>query len=158
MNNEIIRPLIFWAQQKRWLLFAFLLGIIMYWLPYPETISISGYRTIILAIIVIILIITEPIPLPATALLIAILEVSFHIAPAAKVAQSYMNDSVFFIMGSLMMAVAFVLQGLDTRLAVGIIQLTGNKVKHIVLGFTCISALLSSFVGEHTVVALMLPV
>tara|TARA_B100000953_G_scaffold249864_1_gene212425 strand:- start:399 stop:1559 length:1161 start_codon:yes stop_codon:yes gene_type:complete len=69
-----------------------------------------------------------------------------------------MNDSVFFIMGSLMMAVAIVHQGLDTRLALGIIQLTGNKVKHIVLGFTCISALLSSFVGEHTVVALMLPV
>ena len=158
MNNDIIRPLIFWAQQKRWLLFAFLLGVIMYWLPYPETISISGYRTIILAIMVIILIITEPIPLPATALLIAVLEVSFHIAPAAEVAQSYMNDSVFFIMGSLMMAVAIVHQGLDTRLALGIIKLTGNKVSNIVFGFALISALLASFIGEHTVVALMLPV
>ena len=57
-----------------------------------------------------------------------------------------------------MMAVAIIHQGLDTRLALGIIRLTGNKVKNIVLGFTCISALLSSFVGEHTVVALMLPV
>ena len=158
MNNDIIRPLIFWAQQKRWLLFAFLLGVIMYWLPYPETISISGYRTIILAIMVIILIIAEPIPLPATALLIAILEVSFHIAPATEVAQSYMNDSVFFIMGSLMMAVAIVHQGLDTRLALGIIKLTGNKVSNIVFGFALISALLASFIGEHTVVALMLPV
>ena len=142
MNNDIIRPLIFWAQQKRWLLFTFLLGVIMYWLPYPETISISGYRTIILAIMVIILIIAEPIPLPATALLIAVLEVSFHIAPAAEVAQSYMNDSVFFIMGSLMMAVAIVHQGLDTRLALGIIKLTGNKVSNIVFGFALISALL----------------
>ena len=57
-----------------------------------------------------------------------------------------------------MMAVAIVQQGLDTRLALGIIRLTGNKVQHIILGFTCISALLSSFIGEHTVVALMLPV
>ena len=158
MNNDIIRPLIFWAQQKRWLLFAFLLGTLMYWLPYPESISISGYRTLILAIIAIILIITEPIPLPATALLIAVLEVSFHIAPAAEVAQSYMNDSVFFIMGSLMMAVAIVHQGLDTRLALGIIKFTGNKVSNIVFGFSLISAVLSSFIGEHTVVALMLPV
>ena len=158
MNNDIIRPLIFWAQQKRWLLFTFLLGTIMYWLPYPEAISIPGYRTIILAIMVIILIITEPIPLPATALLIAVLEVSFHIAPAAEVAQSYMNDSVFFIMGSLMMAVAIIHQGLDTRLALGIIKLTGNKVSNIVFGFALISALLASFIGEHTVVALMLPV
>ena len=57
-----------------------------------------------------------------------------------------------------MMAVAIVQQGLDTRLALGIIRLTGNKVHNIILGFTCISALLSSFIGEHTVVALMLPV
>ena len=158
MNNDIIRPLIFWAQQKRWLLFAFLLGTLMYWLPYPESISISGYRTLILAIMAIILIITEPVPLPATALLIAVLEVSFHIAPAAEVAKSYMNDSVFFIMGSLMMAVAIVHQGLDTRLALGIIKFTGNKVSNIVFGFSLISAVLSSFIGEHTVVALMLPV
>ena len=158
MNNDIIRPLIFWAQQKRWLFFAFLLGTLMYWLPYPESISISGYRTLILAIMTIILIITEPVPLPATALLIAILEVSFHIAPATEVAQSYMNDSVFFIMGSLMMAVAIVHQGLDTRLALGIIKFTGNKVSNIVFGFSLISAVLSSFIGEHTVVALMLPV
>ena len=158
VNNDVIRSLIFWAQQKRWLLFAMVVGILMYWLPYPETISIAGYRTIILAIITIILIITEPIPLPATALLIAILEVSFNISPAAEVAQSYMNDSVFFIMGSLMMAVAIVHQGLDTRLALAIIRFTGNKVSNIVMGFTIISAILSSFIGEHTVVAMMLPV
>ena len=158
MNNDIIRSLIFWVQQKRWLLFAMVVGILMYWLPYPETISTAGYRTLILAVITIILIITEPVPLPATALLIAVLEVSFNIAPAAQVAQSYMNDSVFFIMGSLMMAVAIVHQGLDTRLALAIISFTGNKVSNIVMGFTFISAILSSFIGEHTVVAMMLPV
>jgi len=158
ISNDLIRNILFWIQQKRWLLIIALGGILMYHLPYPGSISPSGYRTIILGIIVISLIITEPIPLPAVALLIAVLEVSFHIAPAAEVAKTYMNDSVFFIMGSLMMAVAIVQQGLDTRLALGIIRITGNKVQHIVLGFTCISALLSSFIGEHTVVALMLPV
>ena len=158
LSNNLIRNILFWIQQKRWLIIIALGGILMYHLPYPGGISPSGYRTIILGIIVISLIITEPIPLPAVALLIAVLEVSFHIAPATEVAKTYMNDSVFFIMGSLMMAVAIVQQGLDTRLALGIIRLTGNKVQHIVLGFTCISALLSSFIGEHTVVALMLPV
>ncbi len=156
--EEFVRNILFWIQEKRWLLIIALMGIILYQLPYPENISPAGYRTLILTLIVIGLILTEPVPLPAVALLIAILEVAFHIAPAAEVAKSYMNDSVFFIMGSLMMAVAIVHQGLDTRLALGIIRLTGNNVKHIVLGFTCISALLSSFIGEHTVVAMMLPV
>ena len=158
LSDELTRNILFWIQEKRWLLIIVLLGTLMYHLPYPDGISQAGYRTLILCMIVISLIITEPIPLPAVALLIAVLEVTFHIAPATEVAKTYMNDSVFFIMGSLMMAVAIVHQGLDTRLALGIIRLTGNKVKHIVLGFTCIAALLSSFIGEHTVVAMMLPV
>jgi sodium-dependent dicarboxylate transporter 2/3/5 len=158
LPDELIRNVLFWIQEKRWLLIIVFLGTLMYHLPYPDSISYAGYRTLILLLIVISLIITEAVPLPAVALLIAVLEVAFHIAPAAEVAKTYMNDSVFFIMGSLMMAVAIVHQGLDTRLAFGIIQLTGNKVKHIVLGFTCIAALLSSFIGEHTVVAMMLPV
>ena len=157
-SNKIVRNILFWIQEKRWLLIIALMGFVLYQLPYPDGISNAGYRTLILSIIVISLIITEPVPLPAVALLIAVLEVAFHIAPAAEVAKTYMNDSVFFIMGSLMMAVAIVHQGLDTRLALGIIRLTGNKVKNIVFGFTCISALLSSFIGEHTVVAMMLPV
>jgi solute carrier family 13 (sodium-dependent dicarboxylate transporter), member 2/3/5 len=158
MNNQSIRALLFWVQQKRWLLLILIAGVLLYWLPYPDSISAAGYRTFIIAVMVISLIITEPVPLPAIALLIAILEVSFRVADAGHVAKSFMNDSVFFIMGSLMMAVAIIHQGLDTRLALGIIRLTGNKVKNIIFGFTAISALLSSFIGEHTVVAMMLPV
>jgi sodium-dependent dicarboxylate transporter 2/3/5 len=74
------------------------------------------------------------------------------------VAKSFMSDAVFFIMGSLMMAVAIVSQGLDKRLALGIIKLTGNKTWRIVFGFVAISSILSSFIGEHTVAAMMLPV
>ena len=127
--DELTRNILFWVQQKRWLIIISLLGLVMYQLPYPDGISPAGYRTLILSIIIISLIITEPIPLPAVALLIAVLEVAFHIAPAIEVAKSYMNDSVFFIMGSLMMAVAIVNQGIDTRLALGIIKLTGHKTK-----------------------------
>jgi sodium-dependent dicarboxylate transporter 2/3/5 len=75
-----------------------------------------------------------------------------------NVAKSFMSDAVFFIMGSLMLAVAIVSQGLDSRLALGIIKLTGNKTWRIVVGFVSISAFLSSFIGEHTVTAMMMPV
>ncbi|MBC8213640.1 MAG: DASS family sodium-coupled anion symporter [Candidatus Marinimicrobia bacterium] len=158
MGSKTIRALLFWVQQKRWLLLILFVGLTMYWLPYPESISAQGYRTFIICVMVVALIITEPVPLPAVALLIAILEVAFRITDPTGAAKSFMGDSVFFIMGSLMMAVAIVHQGLDTRLALGIIELTGNKVRNIVFGFTAISAILSSFVGEHTVVAMMLPV
>ena len=44
------------------------------------------------------------------------------------------------------------------RLALGIINMSGNKTWRIVLGFVAVSAILASFIGEHTVGAMMLPV
>ena len=104
------------------------------------------------------MIISESIPLPAVAILILIMEVVLGVDTADGVASSFMSDAVFFIMGSLMLAVALVKQDLDKRLALGVINVTGNKTWRIVTGFVAISALLSSFIGEHTVGAMMLPV
>jgi sodium-dependent dicarboxylate transporter 2/3/5 len=86
------------------------------------------------------------------------MQVILGIASADEVASSFMSDAVFFIMGSLMLAVAIVSQGLDKRLALIVINLTGNKTWRIASGFLFISAILSSFIGEHTVGAMMLPV
>ena len=112
----------------------------------------------IIVLVALVLIISESIPLPAVAILILIMEVILGVDTADGVASSFMSDAVFFIMGSLMLAVSIVYQGLDKRLALGVINITGNKTWRIVLGFVTISALLSSFIGEHTVAAMMLPV
>lgn len=135
-----------------------MVGIIMYNISAPAGISIEGYRTLIIVVMAIILIIFEPIPLPAVAMMILIMQVLLGIDTPNGVAKSFMSDAVFFIMGSLMLAVAIISQGLDSRLALGIIKLTGNKTWKIVIGFIAISAFLSSFIGEHTVTAMMMPV
>ena len=70
LPNDLIRNILFWVQQKRWLIIIALLGAVMYQLPYPDGISHAGYRTLILSLIIISLIITEPIPLLAVALLV----------------------------------------------------------------------------------------
>ena len=157
-NNKIFNSIIFWISQKRWLLIAAIVGAIIYFLPTPEGLSVEGHHMLVIVVVAIFLIIFEPIPLPAIAFIIIVLEVVLGIASQNAVAKSFMSDAVFFIMGSLMLAVAIVSQGLDKRLALGIIRLTGNKTWKIVLGFLGISALLSSFIGEHTVTAMMLPV
>lgn len=105
-----------------------------------------------------ILILKEPIPLPAIALQLLFWQVIIGGSTPNEVGAYFMNDAVFFIMGSLMLAVAIISQGLDKRLALGIIRLTGNRTWRIAAGFTAISALLSSFVGPHMVTAMMLPV
>ena len=65
LPDELTRNILFWIQEKRWLLIIVFLGTLMYNMPYPDGISIAGYRTLILGVIVIFLIITEPVPLPA---------------------------------------------------------------------------------------------
>lgn len=150
--------IIYWATQRKWLLIALLFGAVLYLLPTPHGLTSNGYHTLIIVLIAILLIIYEPIPLPAVAMLILIFQVLFGIATPNEVAASFMSDAVFFIMGSLMLAVAIVSQGLDTRLALGIINITGHKTWRIVAGFVTVCAVLSSFIGEHTVTAMMMPV
>ena len=157
-SNQTIADILYWVTRKRWLIAAFAISLFLFYIPSPASLSPEAHRTLIIVVIVLILIIGEVIPLPAVAILILILEVVLGIDTPNGVAKSFMSDAVFFIMGSLMMAVAIVSQGLDKRLALGIIKLTGNKTWRIVFGFVAISAILSSFIGEHTVAAMMLPV
>ena len=157
-NNKVLNAVIFWFSQKRWLIIAIIVGALFYMMPTPEGLTPEGHHILVIVVIAIFLIIFEPIPLPAIAFIVLILEVLFSIASPNEAAKSFFSDAVFFIMGSLMLAVAIVSQGLDKRLALGIIRLTGNKTCKIVFGFIGISALLSSFIGEHTVTAMMLPV
>lgn len=158
MTNFAVE-ILFWIRQKRWFLIALALGMIMFWfVPHPATLSPDGFHTLIILSMALIMIIAEPLPLPAVAIFIIFMQVIMGISTPNDVASAFMNDAVFFIMGSLMLAVAIVNQGLDKRLALAIIRVTGNKTWRIVAGFTTISALLASFIGGHTVTAMMMPV
>ncbi len=153
-----MRSFLYWAVQHKWLLLAFLIGILLLLPTPPPDLSHHGRQSLVIAVVAMILFITEPIPLPAIALMIAVSQVLFGIASPTEVAHTYMNDSVFFILGSLMLAVAIVKQKLDRRLAVAIFRITGPKVSRIVLGLIGVSAFLASLMGEHTVAAIMMPV
>ena len=153
-----VSDILFWVTRKKWLILSFLLSISFFYVPSPDGLSSEGHRTLIIVLVALILIISESIPLPGVAILILIMEVILGVDTADGVASSFMSDAVFFIMGSLMLAVSLVHQGLDKRLALLVINITGNKTWSIVLGFVGISAFLSSFIGEHTVGAMMLPV
>jgi len=155
----ITADMIFWVQQKRWLLVALAVGAILYFfVPQPQSLSLKAYHILIIILMTLILILKEPIPLPAIALQLIFWQVIIGGSTPNEVGGYFMNDAVFFIMGSLMLAVAIVSQGLDKRLALGIIRISGNKTWRIVTAFAAISALLSSFMGPHMVTAMMLPV
>lgn len=146
----------FW--EKRWFFIAMIVGAGLLSMPLPDGLSQQGMIILTMSVVATILFVTEPVPLPTVALLIVIGQVMLMGIDSKTVAKSLMSDSVLFIMGSLMLAVAVVKQKLDTRIAWLLVRMTGTKTTRIAFGISMVSGLLASFVGEHTVAAMMLPV
>jgi solute carrier family 13 (sodium-dependent dicarboxylate transporter), member 2/3/5 len=146
----------FW--KRRWFFLTMMVGFSLMSMPTPAGLSYQGQIVLCMSIMATMLFISEAIPLPTVPLLIIIGEVVLLKVDATKVAQSLMTDSVLFIMGSLMLAVAIVKQRLDKRIAWWIVRLTGTNVYWISFGITTVCGVLAAFIGEHTVAAMMLPV
>jgi solute carrier family 13 (sodium-dependent dicarboxylate transporter), member 2/3/5 len=144
--------------KRRWFIITMVLGLLAMNLPTPAGLTHEGQIVLIMSLMATVLFITEPVPLPSVALMIVLGEVILLGHDSNKVAKSLMTDSVLFIMGSLMLAVAVVKQKLDRRIALGIVRVTGTNVFWISLGITTVCGVLASFIGEHTVAAMMLPV
>ncbi len=146
----------FW--EKRWFFIAMAIGTALMTMPQPEGLTREGQIVLTMSVVAVILFVTEPVPLPTVALLIIVGQVLLLGLESTTVAKTLMTDSVLFIMGSLMLAVAVVKQKLDIRIAWLIVRITGTKTTRICFGISAVSGVLASFVGEHTVAAMMLPV
>jgi len=110
-------------------------------------------------VIVIFCFITECIPLPTVAFLLGLLMVFTGIWGREEVAMLYWSDSVWFIMGSLMFSAAFVKTGVDKRICLMMFKkLAVPSVRMITLMFFVVISPLSSFVSDHALAAMFLPV
>jgi solute carrier family 13 (sodium-dependent dicarboxylate transporter), member 2/3/5 len=146
----------FW--KRRWFVIAMLIGLLIMLAPTPAGLSDPAQIVLAMSVVATILFITEPVPLPTVALMIVVGQVMLLGSDPTTVAKSLMTDSVLFIMGSLMLAVAIVKQRLDKRIALWIVRITGTNVFWISFGIIAVCGILASFIGEHTVAAMMLPV
>lgn len=144
--------------KRRWFIITMVLGLVMMGAPTPTGLTHEGQIVLVMSLMATVMFITEPVPLPSVALMIVVGQVVFLGLDSNKVAASLMTDSVLFIMGSLMLAVAVVKQRLDKRIALAIVRVTGTSVFWISFGITVVCGVLASFIGEHTVAAMMLPV
>jgi sodium-dependent dicarboxylate transporter 2/3/5 len=100
---------------------------------------------------------TEAIFLGATDILVAVLLYLFGILPIEEISKAYMQDAVFFIFGILAVAVGVSKTGLDKR--IGLILLSRIKsAKAFAFIFFPLIAMSASFLSEHALVALLIPV
>jgi sodium-dependent dicarboxylate transporter 2/3/5 len=100
---------------------------------------------------------TEALPLGATDLLVAVVMYVFAILPIDEIARAFMQDAVFFIFGILAVAVGVSKTGLDKR--IGLILLSRIKSpKAFAFIFYPAISISASFLSEHALVALLIPV
>jgi len=154
----MFKYLLYQIEYRRWFFFATLLALIIHFLPASGSLSAQGKSVLAIVAMTMILVIFEPVALPVISFVILVLEILFGLGSPAQVVQSFMSDSVVFIAGSLMLAVAMVKQQLDKRMLFFIVRLTGSSVHLTIFGVVVLTGLMASVMGEHSVAAIMLPV
>jgi anion transporter len=112
-----------------------------------------------LIVIVVFCFITECVPLPTVSFLMGLVLVFTGVLGREEVPGMYWSDSVWFIMGSLMFSAAFVNTGVDKRICLMMFRkLASPNIKIITLVLFIVIAPLSSFVSDHALAAMFLPV
>jgi sodium-dependent dicarboxylate transporter 2/3/5 len=102
---------------------------------------------------------TEALPLPMVAFSIGIIAMITGIVDRHTVAGLYWSDATWFIMGSLMFAVAFVKTGVDKRIAMMMFgRLKNPDVKWVTLIIVVVIAPLTMFMSDHALAAMFLPI
>ena len=115
--------------------------------------------SVAMVVFVVICFLTECIPLPSVAFCTGLLLVFTGVASRKEVPMLYWDDAVWFIMGSLMFAVALVKTGVDKRMCLIMFRkLAVPNVKWITLIFFIIISPMAAFISDHALAAMFLPI
>jgi len=108
---------------------------------------------------VVICFITEAIPLPGVAFCIGLILVFSGMVSRADIAQMFWSDAVWFIMGSLMFATAFVKTGVDKRICLAMFsKLAKPSLGWITAVFIMVISPAAAFISDHALAAIFLPI
>ena len=99
----------------------------------------------------------EVVPIGVTSLLIGTLQALFLIRKPAVACKDYMDPSVLFIFGSVVIGMVFTKTGLTRRIAYKMLSIIGEKTSMIMLGCFVMTALLTHVMAHTAVAATMFP-
>ncbi len=134
-------------------------AIFLYLIPIPE-LSPTAHNLAAIIGLVCVWWITEPIPIPMTAMLGAVLCVTFGIADVRKVFAPFADPIIQLFMGSFILAEALAVHKLDKRFAYAIMsmRILGNNTGRILLAFGIITGFLSMWISNTAATAMMFPI
>lgn len=104
--------------------------------------------------------ICEPVPIPVTSLLGPTLCVLMEVAPMKTVFSAFANPMIFLFMGGFMLAKAMMVNGLDKRIAYGIMSMkwVGDSPKRIFIAIGLACMLCSGWISNTATAAMMFPI
>src|SRR6185436_17552874 len=102
--------------------------------------------------------VTEALPFAATSLLVLLLIPAFGVADFRAVVRGSFGDPVIvFFIGVLILAAALTQSGLGTRLTYLVLLRVGTRTTRVLLGFLIVGALISMWITDIAVAAMLLP-
>ena len=99
----------------------------------------------------------EVVPIGVTSLMIGVLQVLFLIRPANEAFKDFMDPSVLFIFGSIVIGLVFTKTGLTRRLAYKMLIIVGERTSMIYLGCFVVTAALTHIMAHTAVAATIYP-
>jgi len=99
----------------------------------------------------------EVVPIGITSLTIGMLQALFFIRPAKVAFTDFMDPSVLFIFGSIVIGMVFTKTGLTKRIAYKMLSIVGEKTGMIYLGCFVLTAALTHIMAHTAVAATMFP-
>ena len=136
-----------------------LCAIILWFLPI-NGLSDPAHHLLAIMALVSIWWITEPIAIPVTSLLGPTLCVMLGVVPMKEAFSNFANPIIFLFMGSFLIATAMIVNGLDKRIAYGIISMkwVGDSPQRIFLAIGLVCMVCSSWVSNTATAAMMFPI
>ncbi|MDF1614298.1 SLC13 family permease [Desulfurivibrio dismutans] len=99
----------------------------------------------------------EVLPIGVTGITIGVVQALFFIRPASDAFKDFMDPSVLFIFGSLIIGAVFTKVGITKRMAYKMLDIVGERTSMIYLGCFVVTALLTHLMAHTAVAATMYP-
>ncbi|MBP5561958.1 MAG: DASS family sodium-coupled anion symporter [Muribaculaceae bacterium] len=135
------------------------LAIIIWFMPI-DGLKVEAHRLLAIMALVAIWWVTEPVPIPVTSLLGPTLCVMLGVAPMENAFISFANPMIFLFLGGFLLAKAMMVNGLDKRIAYGIMSMkwVGDSPRRIFLAIGLACMICSGWISNTATAAMMFPI
>lgn len=130
------------------------------WFAHIEGLSMEAHRLLAIMVFVAIWWITEPVPIPVTSLIGPTLCVVLGVATMKEAFAAFANPMIFLFMGGFIIAKGMMVNGLDKRIAYGIMSMkwVGDNPRRIFLAIGLACMVCSGWISNTATAAMMFPI